>query len=405
MGRISRPSKTFPLMSFCLQTAGGPQGSEPPAAAAVYQRLNPARRLSLAEKAGAFLDLLEIEPGGPGVTTARRREVRREIERHRFYEHSPEELLWGCRFAWRHSVRCIGRFFWKQLEVRDARGLHSLGEVASQCLAHVESATNAGAVRPLVTVFSPAHPRTKNPLRIWNYQLVRYAGYRAADGAVLGDPAEAAFTQQCIGFGWKPPAERGRFDVLPLLLSGFRQRPELFEIPRSSVLEVPLTHPDWGWFEELGLRWYAVPIVSNMLLEIGGIHYPAAPFNGWYMGTEIGARNLADISRYDMLPEIALRLGIFSNRESTLWRDRALVELNRAVLYSYQTAGVRMADHHTVAQAHVRFEEEERSAGRPVTGRWDWLVPPISGAATAVWARSYDPTEYSPNFRYQPAPW
>ena len=39
-----------------------------------------------------------------------------------------------------------------------------------------------------------------------------------------------------------------------------------------------------------------------MCLEIGGICYPAAPFNGWYMGTEIGARNLADTDRYDQLP-------------------------------------------------------------------------------------------------------
>lgn len=391
-------------MSFCPQTAGSPQRPTPPTAAAVYQRLNPARRLSLADKAAAFLDLLEMEPGGPPVTEARREQVLREIERHGFYEHSPEELLWGCRFAWRHSVRCIGRFFWKQLEVRDARGLHSLEDVAEQCVAHVDAATNAGAVRPLVTVFAPARPRLKPTLRIWNYQLLRYAGYRAADGNILGDPAEAAFTEKCLALGWKPPAEKGRFDVLPLLLSGPRQKARLFELPRSSVLEVPLVHPEWDWFKELGLRWYAVPIVSNMLLEVGGIHYPAAPFNGWYMGTEIGARNLADISRYDMLPEIAQRLGIFSHRESTLWRDRALVELNRAVLHSYQAAGVRMADHHTVAQAHVRFEEDERAAGRPVTGRWDWLVPPISGAATAVWARSYDPTEYSPNFRYQPAP-
>jgi len=392
-------------MSFCPQTAGIPQDRTPLSAGSVYKRLDPARRLSLEDKAAAFLDLLEIEPGCPPVTSGRREQVQRDIRRHGFYEHSPDELIWGCRLAWRHSVRCIGRFFWKQLEVRDARELRALDEVASHCCAHVDAATNAGAVRPLVTVFAPVQPRSRNSLRIWNYQLLRYAGYRAEDGAVLGDPAEAAFTEECLRLGWNPPTKRGRFDVLPLMLSGPGQKPRLFEIPRSSVLEVALSHPEWDWFKQLELRWYAVPIVSNMLLEIGGIRYPAAPFNGWYMGTEIGARNLADISRYDMLPEIAQRLGIFSNRESTLWRDRALVELNRAVLHSYQAAGVRMADHHTVAQAHVRFEEEESAAGRPVTGRWDWLVPPVSGAATAVWSRSYDPTEYSPNFRYQRAPY
>ena len=388
-------------MSHCPESAQVPAPEVPHSAAAIYARLNPARRLSLAQKADAFLDLLEWEPEAPTVPTSRRAQIQREIRSHGFYEQSPEELLWGCRYAWRHSVRCIGRFFWKQLEVRDRRGVQSLDAVAAECSAHLEAATNGGAIRPLVTVFSPASPRARNPLRIWNYQLLRYAGYRSADGIILGDPAESTFTDECIRLGWRPPAERSMFDLLPLLLSGPGQKRRLFEIPRQLVLEVPLSHPDWDWFAHLGLRWYAVPIVSNMLLEIGGIQYTAAPFNGWYMGTEIGARNLADISRYDMLPDIAKRMGIFSNRESTLWRDRALVELNRAVLHSYQAAGVRMADHHTAAQSHVRFEEEERAAGRPVTGRWDWLVPPLSGATSAVWNRSYDPTEYSPNFRYQ----
>ena len=52
-----------------------------------------------------------------------------------------------------------------------------------------------------------------------------------------------------------------------------------------------------------------MPAITNMRLEIGGIDYPAAPFNGWYMGTEIGARNLADADRYDLLPVIAARHG------------------------------------------------------------------------------------------------
>ncbi|TRZ05229.1 hypothetical protein HGM15179_021878, partial [Zosterops borbonicus] len=56
------------------------------------------------------------------------------------------------------------------------------------------------------------------------------------------------------------------------------------------------------WFSELGLRWHALPAVSNLLLEIGGLEFPAAPFNGWYMGTEIGSRNLCDPHRYHVLP-------------------------------------------------------------------------------------------------------
>ena len=54
------------------------------------------------------------------------------------------------------------------------------------------------------------------------------------------------------------------------------------------------------WFEELGLRWYALPAVANMLFDCGGLQFPAAPFNGWYMGTEIGARDLCDTQRYNI---------------------------------------------------------------------------------------------------------
>jgi nitric-oxide synthase, bacterial len=359
--------------------------------------------MSLKQKAEAFLDLLESEEGGPGVTLARRSAVLREINRHRFYEHTPEELLWGCRFAWRHSVRCIGRYFWKQLEVRDARQTECAEGLAEKCVEHLKLATNGGAVRPLVTVF-PAQ-RGRVPWRVWNYQLVRYAGYAAEDGEVLGDPAEARFTERCKTLGWNAPERPGRFDVLPIVVSGPGARPAVFEVPPESVLEVKMEHPEFLWFKEMELRWYSVPVVTNMLLEIGGIRYPAAPFNGWYMGTEIGARNLADWSRYDVLPELAERMGIFEKREGSLWRDRALVELNRAVLHSFREAGVRMIDHHTAAQLHVRFEEEEQACGRPVTGRWDWLVPPISGAASPLWVRAYDPTEYSPNFLNQKPAW
>ena len=38
-----------------------------------------------------------------------------------------------------------------------------------------------------------------------------------------------------------------------------------------------------------------------MMLDLGGIEFTAIPFNGWYMGTEIG-RDLADINRYNKLP-------------------------------------------------------------------------------------------------------
>lgn len=57
----------------------------------------------------------------------------------------------------------------------------------------------------------------------------------------------------------------------------------------------------YSWFGEMGLKWYAVPAVSNMLLDCGGLEFTACPFNGWYMCTEVGARDLCDVSRYNIL--------------------------------------------------------------------------------------------------------
>lgn len=59
------------------------------------------------------------------------------------------------------------------------------------------------------------------------------------------------------------------------------------------------------WFKDLGLKWYGLPAVSNMLLEIGGLEFSACPFSGWYMGTEIGVRDYCDNSRYNILEVIA----------------------------------------------------------------------------------------------------
>lgn len=60
------------------------------------------------------------------------------------------------------------------------------------------------------------------------------------------------------------------------------------------------------WFAEMGLKWYALPAVSCMVFDCGGMIFPAAPFNGWFMGTEIGARDLCDPFRYNLLE---VRLG------------------------------------------------------------------------------------------------
>jgi nitric-oxide synthase len=219
----------------------------------------------------------------------------------------------------------------------------------------------------------------------------------------VGDPQSVGLTSALLEWGWHRKGDEGpgRFDLLPLVVQEAGRESRWFELPTDAVSEVELTHPEYPWFAELGLRWHALPAISNMSLEIGGVRYQAAPFNGWYMGTEIGARDLADTDRYDALPEIARRLGLDTSSDRSLWKDRALVELNVAVLHSFDQAGVTITDHHLESRRFVAHIEKEARAGRVTPADWSWIVPPMSGATTPVFHRVYDDTELRPAYTYQ----
>ncbi|QZY30738.1 nitric oxide synthase oxygenase [Nocardioides coralli] len=349
------------------------------------------------QEAVEFIELFHAENPEAGPAGARIAEVTREIDRTGTYRHTPEELVFGARVAWRNNARCIGRLYWRSLQVRDLRSVSDAAGVARACFDHLRAADNGGKIRPMITVFAPETPQRPAP-RIWNEQLIRYAGYERADGHVLGDPRYRTFTENLVRRGWRPPATPGQFDVLPLVVETAEEGPRLFPVPPDAVREVELEHPDLPWFAELGMRWHAVPVISNNRLSIGGVSYPAAPFNGWYMGTEIGARNLGDSDRYDLIPEVAKRMGLDTSDEATLWRDQALVEINRAVLHSFETQGVSITDHHTESRRFLTHLEKEERNGRSCPADWSWIVPPMSGSLTPVFHRYYDTEDQVPNF-------
>jgi nitric-oxide synthase, bacterial len=318
--------------------------------------------------------------------------VESEIRRTGGYRHTAEELLLGAKIAWRNHARCSGRYSSQRLELMDARDATTSAQVAQACIDHLVRATNGGRLRPAITVFAARSPE----IRIHSPQLIRYAGY-VREGRVIGDPMHVALTRTAEEAGW---VGRGTaFDVLPLLISVDGHPPEAFDIPAEAVLEVPIRHPRFEWFAELGLRWHAVPAVSDMYLDLGGVMYPTV-FNGWYVNTEIGARNLSDPYRYNQLPVIAERMGLDTRRKSSLWLDRALLELNDAVLHSYAEAGVYMVDHHTVADQFVNYVERRQAAGHAVPTDWAWINPPMSGSTTRTFHRTFDPPDFEvrPNF-------
>ncbi|MEV6629277.1 nitric oxide synthase oxygenase [Actinoplanes sp. NPDC051470] len=336
-----------------------------------------------------YLDNAKLGPVEPRLAI-----VRAQIAATGTYTHTTEELAYGAKLAWRNASRCIGRLYWRSLVVLDRRRARTADDIFSLLVHHL-TAAGRDAIRPVISIFAAAAPG-RPYARVWNEQLIRYAGYPGTGGCPVGDPRQARFTAAMQGFGWRGKGEA--FDVLPLAIETPAEGVRLYELPERAIREVPITHPEYDWFTELGLRWHAVPAISNMRLTIGGVHYPLAPFNGWYMGTEIGARNFADTDRYDLLPTVAARLGLDTSRESTLWRDRALVELNRAVLWSFEQAGAKIADHHTESQRFMTHVRNEERAGRPVPADWTWIVPPMSGGVTPVFHRYYDELDLRPAF-------
>ncbi|ANU09859.1 nitric oxide synthase [Planococcus antarcticus DSM 14505] len=358
--------------------------------------------MSLLEEATDYLSICFDELGKSEHQKADRLlEIKTEIKSTGTYTHSYEELEHGARMAWRNNNRCIGRLFWNSLTVFDERHQTSAEGVFDALIRHIDFATNDGKIRPTITIFRPA-TKNEQPMRLWNHQLVRYAGYETENG-IIGDSSSIEFTKKCQKLGWQ--GERSAFDILPLVIQMPNNELSLKEIPRQSIKEVEINHPEILEFSQLGLKWYGVPLISDMLLEIGGIEYKMAPFNGWYMGTEIGARNLADEDRYNALPELAKLMKLNTQSNRSLWKDKALVELNIAVLESFQNAGVTIVDHHTAAKQFKNFEKKEEAEERDVTGNWAWLIPPMSPATTHIFHKPYKNNLVKPNYFHQQAPY
>uniref|UniRef100_A0A4W4F125 Nitric oxide synthase, inducible n=1 Tax=Electrophorus electricus TaxID=8005 RepID=A0A4W4F125_ELEEL len=264
--------------------------------------------------------------------------------------------------------------------------------------AHIKFATDGGNIRSTITVF-PQRTDGQHDFRIWNSQLIRYAGYQMEDGTVIGDPVNVEFTEICTQLGWTP--KYGSFDVLPLILEANGEDPELFEIPPELVLEVQMEHPRYEWFKELNLRWYALPAVANMLLEIGGLEFTACPFNGWYMSTEIGVRDFCDPQRYNIVERVGRCMGLETHRLSSLWKNEALVAINIAVIHSFQKNKVTIIDHHSATESFMHHMENEVRLRGGCPADWIWLVPPMSGSLTPVFHQEMISYILSPFFYYQ----
>lgn len=137
------------------------------------------------------------------------------------------------------------------------------------------------------------------------------------------------------------------------------------------------------------------------MLEVGGLQFPAAPFAGWYTSVEIATRDLLEDNRYGLMKKIGRAMGLDTTTNSTLWRDRVALEMNAAVLHSFQSAGATIVDQHTISdqfQTHLRNEMRGRG-GCPAD--WVWLTPSQSGSLTPLYHQEMLHYHLSPSYEKQ----
>lgn len=52
-------------------------------------------------------------------------------------------------------------------------------------------------------------------------------------------------------------------------------------------------------------------------------------------------------------------MGLDTRTPTSLWKDKALVEMNIAVLYSFQSRNITIVDHHTASESFMKHHENE----------------------------------------------
>ena len=356
-------------------------------------------------QANEFIRLIADELAWEPIDYERRwREIEREVRTTGTYTQTYEELAYGAQVAWRNSSKCIGRIAWRNMIVRDLRHVTDPDAMFRECAEHLRMATNGGNLQIVMNVFRPKKPMERWGPRIWNSQYVRFAAYKQDDGTILGDKANIDITQALIRQGWTPPVSKTAYDTLPLVIDVPGQSPKLYTFDSDDVLTVSLEHPQYPEFGKLGLKWCAVPAITNFRMDIGGVQYGCVPFNGWFMETEI-ARNIWEEWRYDKAEAVARTMGIDTSSEQTLWRDRAFLELNVAVLHSFSKAKVTLVDHQTASRQFLMHDQREKRAGRECPAQWSWVTPSAGGSSTPVWHHEMRDFFLSPSYHYAADKW
>jgi len=332
---------------------------------------------------------------------ARCEEILQKIESTGTYKLTTKELAYSVQVAWRNAPKCVGRKFWKLLNLIDRRDCYDPDEMWTHMKDHMVEAWNGGQIRPTATVFPPprSFEREKNDqyTRMLTNQYYRYCGWVMKDGSILGDPANVAQTKWTQDtFGWDIEHDkRTRFDILPIVWRTDDGKFHWREVPDTHRYTINIRHPDYDFFEELQLEWFAIPAVVNMYLDVGGHRFRNVPFNGWFLSYEVATLDLAHHKRYNVLPEIAEAMNLDTSQDEPLWKEQAHLALHRACLYSFKKAGATLMTHHKVCEEFMDFWQFESTKRGYMPGNWKWLVPATSAALTDLYLRGNTIREFT----------
>jgi nitric oxide synthase oxygenase domain/subunit len=94
-------------------------------------------------------------------------------------------------------------------------------------------------------------------------------------------------------------------------------------------------------------------------------------------------------------------MGLDTSSLSTLWKDAVVLEVNKAVLYSYQKKGVTIWDHHTASESFMQFFGNEMRTRGGCPADWVWLTPPMSSSLCPVFHQEMAFYFLKPSFEYQ----
>ncbi len=121
--------------------------------------------------------------------------VMQQIIENGHYDLTSDELKFGARTAWRNAPRCPGRTAWNTLALRDCRHVTSVEEVFNEICTHIKESSNNGNIIPTISVFPERRHGRHDQFRVWNAQLINFAGYTSDDDVVIGDKGNFAFTK------------------------------------------------------------------------------------------------------------------------------------------------------------------------------------------------------------------